>query len=109
MPINSLKTMPVPTQDWMLVEEEELDTSIVIPDTINKFEQLSQFLGHKVISMGPWKETHDDHGHLFEHGIKVGDVVIIEGLNAPCFEYRGRKFWIVRARYVCCIINKKEG
>jgi co-chaperonin GroES (HSP10) len=104
-----IEYFPEPAQDFMIIEEEQVDAGpILLADTARgKITELSQYNGHVVKAIGPWGVTHDDQGHEFEHGVKVGDVVIIEGLNAPAFEYRKKRYIITRARYVACVIKVK--
>jgi len=108
MSITTSDYFPVPMQDWMIIEAEEMDTGgLFIPDTAKgTVTELSTYNGHVVKAIGPWTVTHDDQGHEFEHGIKVGDVVIIEGLNAPAFEYKRKRYTITRARYVACVVEQ---
>ena len=94
------------TQDWMLVEVEadpEFGKVIQIPDTAVVVWSKSQ--GHKVVAMGPWR-WFSDEGSNMTHGVEVGDTVIIEGMEPQTFEYLGKRYTVVRARYVVAIVNK---
>jgi len=42
-----------PTQDWMFLASEELETDILIPETAKN--KLEDYKGHRIMAMGPWE------------------------------------------------------
>lgn len=96
-----------PTQDWMILQhcEEEKDVSLIIPETSKPI--FSRTMAHKVVSIGPWK-VYPAEGNVFEHNVKLGDIVIVEGLECRTFEYKSNVYMMARARDVICVVKKEK-
>jgi hypothetical protein len=86
----------VPTQDWMILKLVERITPVTLLETV----QQDDYAGFEVLAIGPWEAIQDLNGE-WKHGINVGDIIVIEGLNAPILEFEGEKCHVARARNVC--------
>lgn len=88
-----------PTQDWMILKLVERPLTVTLIETPKE-----DYAGFEVLAIGPWEYVPTGGGGSWtyeQHNIKVGEVVVIEGLNAPVFEFEGERYYGARARNVC--------
>lgn len=90
----------IPTQDWMILKLVERETNLAIPD-IALLTSQQDYMGYEVLAIGPWDAIYEYGVQIMYHQVNVGDIVVIEGLNAPVFEFDGEKYVAARARHVC--------
>lgn len=64
-------------------------------------------MAHEVVAVGPW-DIFPVEGNTWNHDVHIGDIVIVEGLNARSFQYNGELYFMARARDVIAIVNRQE-
>lgn len=99
--------MIYPTQDWMVLKhaENSKEASLIIPETAKPV--FAKTMAHVVVAIGPWDGWVSD-GEWVSHDVVLGDVVVIEGLDARSFEYQGEIYFMARARDVIAIAGSQE-
>ena len=93
----------IPQEDWMLLEPEEPETSLAMPETMAR--DVTAYEAFKVIEIGPWQD-YFEFGKRIPHDVKKGDIVILEGMSAPEFTYNHVKYYTARARRVVFMVQK---
>ena len=91
-----------PTQDWMILKKAEYKTDLALPDIANMMSDMGDY---EVLAIGPWDTIPYNNNTSRVHNVAVGDTVIIEGLNAPTFQFNGQDYYAARARNVCYIVK----
>ena len=96
-----------PANDWMLLTPcEKASGTIIMPDIVDPTKDIKNFASFKIEKIGPAKVVKTMAGDI-DIIAKVGDEVILEGLDVPVFHYEGRLYYAARARAVAFIVKKE--
>jgi len=95
-------------KDWMLLEEIKQDPGkVIVPDSVKRDEKSGLPSLWKVLQMGPgWWDR--DRFTKSEDVVKIGDIVLLEGIDAAKFTIHGKLHRAARVREVAMILEGKD-
>jgi len=89
----------------MLLEEEKVDSKIVLPETSKKDKSLT--VGFKIVAIGPGY-IHQC-GKFIKPDVKVGDLVLLDAPMVARFKYKKQKYIAAKFSNVAFVIEKGDG
>lgn len=89
-----------PLRDWMILEKyEHTKSELALPDSYK--DKPDDSTAYIIIDIGPG--YYDDKQNLITPDVKVGDIIILEGMAVAKFSYSGKNYLAAQARYVAFV------
>lgn len=95
----------------MLLEPITQESTLALPDGFDSTDMSHRkdIMAFEVIDIGPWDKYPVEWGSdEAYHDIKIGDRVMVEGLNFAVVDYNNKKYAVSRARNVIYKLVEEE-
>ena len=81
--------------------QEQTESGIILPDTVNEQKQTSQGV---VLSVGPGSRNAMS-GEPMDMGIEVGQTIVYTKFSATEMEYEGKQYHVVTERDIIAVVE----